>query len=111
MIEAAVTPNVAATRRRCAKYLRENETQTIVGPIAFSVDERSARKPRRCRRSSARASKDKDVANSYARLPSKQRDLFHDKLKTGTLVSPCEDALALIRHDGAFSEVGKEAAT
>ena len=38
MIEQAIKAAGRSTRRRMAKYLRENKHKTIVGPIAFSAD-------------------------------------------------------------------------
>jgi len=38
MIEAAVNSTKSLDQKGIAKYLRENELKTIVGPIAFSAD-------------------------------------------------------------------------
>src|SRR5437588_84841 len=88
MIEAAVNATKSLDQKALAKYLRENEHKTIVGPIAFSAD--GERKETATLQAQFRGIVDKDV--EQFRKPGKQVILFPDKLKTGTLISPFEAA-------------------
>src|SRR5215204_6044412 len=88
MIEAAVGATKSLNQKSIAKYLRENEHKTIVGPIAFSAD--GERKETATLQAQFRGVKDKDI--EQFRSPGKQVILFPDKLKTGDLISPFEAA-------------------
>src|SRR5215212_3708608 len=88
MIEAAVGATKSLDQKGIAKYLRENEHKTIVGPIAFSAD--GERKETATLQAQFRGVKDKDI--EQFRSSGKQVILFPDKLKTGSLISPFEAA-------------------
>src|SRR2546430_13243128 len=88
MIEAAVNSTKSLDQKGIAKYLRENEHKTIVGPIAFSAD--GERKETATLQAQFRGVKDKDI--EQFRSSGKQVILFPDKLKTGNLISPFEAA-------------------
>ena len=88
MVEAAVNATKSLDQKGLAKYLRENEHKTIVGPIAFSAD--GERKESATLQAQFRGIVDKDV--EQFRKSGKQVILFPDKLKTGSLVSPFEAA-------------------
>src|SRR3954463_11829882 len=88
LIEAAVNATKSLDQKGLAKYLRENEMKTIVGPIAFSAD--GERKESATVQAQFRGIADKDV--EQFRKSGKQVILFPDKLKTGTLISPFEAA-------------------
>ena len=59
MIEAAVNATKSLDQKGIAKYLRENEHKTIVGPIAFSAD--GERKETATLQAQFRGVKDKDI--------------------------------------------------
>src|SRR5215217_1150022 len=86
MIEAAVGATKSLDQKGIAKYLRENEHKTIVGPIAFSAD--GERKETATLQAQFRGVKDKDI--EQFRSSGKQVILFPDKLKTGDLICPFE---------------------
>jgi branched-chain amino acid transport system substrate-binding protein len=88
MIEAAVNATKSLDQKGLAKYLRENEHKTIVGPIAFAPD--GEWKESATVQAQFRGVVDKDI--EQFRKPGKQVILYPDKLKTGTLVSPFEAA-------------------
>src|ERR1043165_3003738 len=88
MIEAAVNATKSLDQKGLAKYLRENEHKTIVGPIAFAAD--GERKESATLQAQFRGVKDKDI--EQFRSSGKQVILFPDKLKTGNLISPFEAA-------------------
>jgi len=88
MIEAAVNATKSLDQKGIAKYLRENEHKTIVGPIAFAAD--GEWKESATVQAQFRGVVDKDI--EQFRKPGKQVILYPDKLKTGTLVSPFEAA-------------------
>src|ERR1700710_824244 len=88
LLEAAVNAPKSLDQKGLAKYLRENEMKTIVGPIAFAAD--GERKESATVQAQFRGIVDKDV--EQFRKPGKQVILFPDKLKTGTLISPFEAA-------------------
>ena len=88
MIEAAVNATKSLDQKGSRNICARTSTRPSSGRSRFRRMA-SARKPRRCRRSSG-ASKDKDI--EQFRTSGKQVILFPDKLKTGTLVSPFEAA-------------------
>jgi branched-chain amino acid transport system substrate-binding protein len=88
MIDAAVNSTKSLDQKGIAKYLRENEHKTIVGPIAFSAD--GERKETATLQAQFRGVKDKDI--EQFRSSGRQVILFPDKLKTGSLISPFEAA-------------------
>ena len=86
--EAAVGATKSLDQKGLAKYLRENEHKTIVGPIAFAAD--GERKESATLQAQFRGVKDKNI--EQFRSSGKQVILFPDKLKTGDLISPFEAA-------------------
>jgi len=88
MIEAAVNSTKSLDQKGIAKYLRENEHKTIVGPIAYAAD--GEWKESRTLQAQFSGVKDKDI--EQFRSSGKQVILFPDKLKTGNLISPFEAA-------------------
>ena len=88
MIEAAVNATKSLDQKGLAKYLRENEHKTIVGPIAFAAD--GEWKESATVQAQFRGVVDKDI--EQFRKPGRQVILYPDKLKTGTLISPFEAA-------------------
>src|SRR4029077_11799609 len=88
MIEAAGNATKALDQNALAKYLRENEHKSTVGPIAFSAD--GERKETATLQAQFRGVKDKDV--EQFRSSGRQVILFPEKLKTGDLISPFEAA-------------------
>ena len=88
LIEAAIKATGSLDQKALAKYLREHETQTIVGPIAFSPD--GERKETATLQGQFRGIVDKNM--DQFRKPGKQVILFPEKLKSGELVSPFEAA-------------------
>jgi branched-chain amino acid transport system substrate-binding protein len=71
-----------------AKYLRENEIKTIVGPMSFGPD--GERKENAVLQAQFRGIVDKNI--EQFRSPGKQVILFPDKLKSGDLVTAFEAA-------------------
>jgi branched-chain amino acid transport system substrate-binding protein len=88
MIEQAVNATKSLDQKALAKYLRENTHQTIIGPVAFAAD--GEWKETSTLEAQFRGVADKNV-NQF-RSPGKQVILFPDRLKTGDLVFPFEDA-------------------
>jgi branched-chain amino acid transport system substrate-binding protein len=88
MIEQAVKAVGSLDQKALAKYLRENEHKTIVGPIAFSAD--GERKETATLQAQFRGVVDKNI--EQFRKPGTQVILFPAKLKSGELVSPFEAA-------------------
>jgi branched-chain amino acid transport system substrate-binding protein len=88
MIEAAVNATKSLDHKALAKYIRENEHKTIVGPIAYSAD--GEWKETATLQAQFRGIKDKNI--EQFRSSGKQVILFPDKLKTGDLVTPFEAA-------------------
>jgi branched-chain amino acid transport system substrate-binding protein len=88
MIEQAVTSTKSLDQKVLAKYLRENTHKTIVGPIAFGPD--GEWKETATLEAQFRGVKDKNV--DQFRAAGKQVILFPDRLKTGDLKFPFEDA-------------------
>jgi branched-chain amino acid transport system substrate-binding protein len=88
MIEQAVNATKSLDQKALAKYLRENTHQTIIGPIAFAAD--GEWKETATLEAQFRGVADKNV-NQF-RSSGKQVILFPDRLKTGDLIFPFEDA-------------------
>src|SRR5258707_524301 len=88
LIEAAVKATGSLDQKAIAKYLHENEVQTIVGPIAFSAD--GERRETAVLQAQFRGVVDKNV--EQFRSQGKQGILFPDKFKSGDLISPFEAA-------------------
>ena len=88
LIEEAVKATGSLDQKTLAKYLREHEIKTIVGPIAFSAD--GERKETATLQAQFRGIVDKNM--DQFKKPGKQVILFPEKLKSGDLVSPFEAA-------------------
>ena len=88
LIEAAVKGTNSLDQKAIAKYLHEHETQTIVGPIAFSAD--GERKETATLQAQFQGIVDKNM--DQFKKPGKQVILFPEKLKSGNLVTPFEAA-------------------
>ncbi len=88
MIEEAVNATKSLDQKALAKYLRENTHKTIVGPITFSED--GDWKESATLEAQFRGVKDKNM--DQFRSSGKQVILFPDRLKTGDLITPFEDA-------------------
>jgi branched-chain amino acid transport system substrate-binding protein len=88
LIEQAVNATKSLDQKTLAKYLRENTHQTIIGPIAYSAD--GEWKETATLEAQFRGVVDKNV-NQF-RSSGKQVILFPDRLKTGDLIFPFEDA-------------------
>jgi branched-chain amino acid transport system substrate-binding protein len=88
LVEQAIKAVGSLDQKAIAKYLRENEHKTIVGPIAFSAD--GERKENATLQAQFRGVVDKDI--EQFRGPGKQVILFPEKLKSGELVAPFEAA-------------------
>jgi len=88
MIEQAVNATKSLDQRGLAKYIRETEHKTIVGPIKFADD--GEWKETATLQAQFRGVKDKNI--EQFRSPGKQVILFPEKLKTGDLLMPFEAA-------------------
>jgi len=88
LIEAAIKATGSLDQKALAKYLREHEIATIVGPIAFSPD--GERKETATLQAQFRGIVDKNM--DQFKKPGKQMILFPEKLKSGELVTPFEAA-------------------
>src|ERR1700684_2707537 len=88
LIEHAIKATGSIDQKGIAKYLREHEHQTIVGPIAFAAD--GERKENATLMAQFRGIVDKNM--DQFRTPGKQVILFPAKWKSGELVSPFEAA-------------------
>ncbi|MGH6815441.1 MAG: amino acid ABC transporter substrate-binding protein [Hyphomicrobiaceae bacterium] len=88
MVEAAVAATKGLDQKALAKYLRENEHKTIVGPIAFSAD--GERKVSATLLAQFRGVVDKNL--EQFRGPGKQVILAPDNLKSGEAAVPFEKA-------------------
>ena len=88
LIEAAVNATKGFDQKALAKYLRENEHKTIVGPIAFSPD--GERKVSATLQAQYRGVVDKNL--EQFKTAGKQVILFPEHLKTGEVVVPFEAA-------------------
>ena len=88
LIEQAVKATKSLDQKAIAKYLRENEHKTIVGPIAFSAD--GEWKETATLQAQFRGVEDKNI--EQFRAAGKQVILFPEKLKSGDLITPFEAA-------------------
>jgi branched-chain amino acid transport system substrate-binding protein len=88
MVEQAVNATKSLDQKGLAKYLRENEHKTIVGPIAFAPD--GEWKQTATLQAQFRGVKDKNV--EQFRTAGKQVILFPERMKTGDLITPFEAA-------------------
>ena len=88
MLEAAVNATKGLDQKALAKYLRENEHKTIVGPIAFSAD--GERKVSATLQAQYRGVVDKNL--EQFKTAGKQVILFPENLKTGEVIVPFEKA-------------------
>ena len=83
LVEQAIKATGSLDQKAIAKYLRENEHKTIVGPIAFSAD--GERKETATLQAQFRGVVDKNI--EQFRNSGKQVILFPEKLKSGDLIS------------------------
>jgi branched-chain amino acid transport system substrate-binding protein len=88
LVEQAVNATKSLDQKTLAKYLREHTHNTIVGPVTFGPD--GEWKETATLEAQFRGVKDKNV--DQFRSAGKQVILFPDRLKTGDLVFPFEDA-------------------
>jgi branched-chain amino acid transport system substrate-binding protein len=88
LLESAVNGTKGFDQKALAKFLRENEHPTIVGPVAFSED--GERKVSATLLAQFRGVADKNI--EQFRTAGKQVILFPEKLKTGEIVVPFEKA-------------------
>src|SRR5246127_1260727 len=88
LVEGAINATKSLDQKGIAKYLRENEHKTIVGPIAFSAD--GERKETATLQAQFRGIVDKNM--DQFRSPGKQVILFPTKWKSGELITPFETA-------------------
>ena len=88
LVEQAIKATGSLDQKGLAKYLRENEHKTIVGPIAFSAD--GERKETATLQAQFRGVVDKNI--EQFRSSGKQVILFPENLKSGDLVTPFEAA-------------------
>jgi branched-chain amino acid transport system substrate-binding protein len=88
LVEQAIKAVGSLDQKAIAKYLRDNEHKTIVGPIAFSAD--GERKETATLQAQFRGVVDKNI--EQFRSPGKQVILFPEKFKSGDLISPFEAA-------------------
>jgi branched-chain amino acid transport system substrate-binding protein len=88
MIEQAIKATGSLDQKALAKYLRENELKTIVGPITFAAD--GERKESAVLQAQFRGIVDKNI--EQFRSSGKQVILFPAKLKSGDLITPFEAA-------------------
>src|SRR6202045_4517096 len=88
LIEAAVKATGSLDQKAIAKYLHENEVQTIVGPISFSAD--GERKVTATLQAQFQGIVDKNM--DQFKKSGKQVILFPEKLKSGEFITPFEAA-------------------
>jgi branched-chain amino acid transport system substrate-binding protein len=88
LVEQAIKAVGSLDQKAIAKYLRDNEHKTIVGPIAFSAD--GEWKETATPMAQFRGVVDKNI--EQFRTSGKQVILFPEKLKSGDLISPFEAA-------------------
>jgi branched-chain amino acid transport system substrate-binding protein len=88
LVEQAIKATGSLDQKAIAKYLRDNEHKTIVGPIAFSAD--GERKETATLQAQFRGVVDKNI--EQFRTSGKQVILFPEKLKSGDLITPFEAA-------------------
>jgi branched-chain amino acid transport system substrate-binding protein len=88
MVEQAINATKTLDQRKLADYLRNNEIQTIVGPMRFSPDGERAESATLM--AQFRGIVDKDV--EQFRQPGKQVILVPEKWKSGEIIVPFEVA-------------------
>jgi branched-chain amino acid transport system substrate-binding protein len=88
MVEQAIKAVGSLDQKAIAKYLRENEIKTIVGPMTFGPD--GERKENAVLQAQFRGIVDKNI--EQFRSPGKQVILFPANLKSGDLITPFEAA-------------------
>jgi branched-chain amino acid transport system substrate-binding protein len=88
LVEEAIKATGSLDQKTLAKYLREHQIKTIVGPIAFSPD--GERKQTATLQAQFRGIVDKNM--DQFRKAGKQVILFPENLKSGELVGPFEAA-------------------
>lgn len=88
MIEQAANAIKSLDQKAIAKYLRENELKTIVGPISYAAD--GEWKETKTLQAQFRGVKDKNI--EQFRSSGRQVILFPAQLKTGDLITPFEAA-------------------
>jgi branched-chain amino acid transport system substrate-binding protein len=88
LVEQAVNATKSFDQKTMAKYLHEHTHNTIVGPITFGPD--GEWKETATLQAQFRGVKDKNI--DQFRAAGKQVILFPDRLKTGDLVFPFEEA-------------------
>jgi branched-chain amino acid transport system substrate-binding protein len=88
LIEAAVKATGSLDQKAIAKYLHENEVQTIVGPISFAAD--GERKVTATLQAQFQGIVDKNM--DQFKKSGKQVILFPEKLKSGEFITPFEAA-------------------
>jgi len=88
LIEAAVKATGSLDQKAIAQYLHSHETQTIVGPIAFSAD--GERKETATLQAQFQGIVDNNM--DQFKKPGKQVILFPEKMKSGNLITPFEAA-------------------
>jgi branched-chain amino acid transport system substrate-binding protein len=88
MLEQAINATKSLDQKGLAKYMRETELKTIVGPMAFSAD--GERKETATLMAQFRGVTDKNM--EQFRTSGKQIILSPDKLKSGDIVTPFEKA-------------------
>jgi branched-chain amino acid transport system substrate-binding protein len=88
LVEQAIKAVGSLDHKALAKYLRENEVKTIVGPMVFSAD--GERKETAVLQAQFRGVTDKNM--EQFRTSGKQVILFPEKMKSGDLISPFEAA-------------------
>jgi branched-chain amino acid transport system substrate-binding protein len=88
MVEQAANATKSLDQKGIAKYLRENELKTIVGPITYAAD--GEWKETATLMAQFRGVADKDV--EQFRASGKQVILFPEKMKSGELITPFEAA-------------------
>jgi branched-chain amino acid transport system substrate-binding protein len=88
MVEQAANATKSLDQKGIAKYLRQNELKTIVGPITYAAD--GEWKETATLMAQFRGVADKDV--EQFRASGKQVILFPEKMKSGELITPFEAA-------------------
>jgi branched-chain amino acid transport system substrate-binding protein len=88
LIEAAVKATGSLDQKAIAKYLHENEVQTIVGPMSFAAD--GERKVTATLQAQFQGIVDKNM--DQFKKPGKQVILFPEKLESGEFITPFEAA-------------------
>ena len=88
LIEAALKATGSIDQKAIAKFLHENEVQTIVGPVAFAAD--GEYKTTATLQAQFQGIIDKNM--DQFKKPGKQVILFPENLKSGNLITPFEAA-------------------